>query len=83
MNPKNTKLNDIFFNHPEWANVEAMIMKHVDTLKDLSTIDTKESAEHVKAETIGRMRAYEILTTFLNETRFVSKPLTEKQHTFQ
>lgn len=77
------KLNERFFNDPEWVHVEQMIMSHVDSLKDMSTIDLKQPAEHVKAEVIGRTIAYEHLVKFLNETRFVSRPLPENTNPFK
>lgn len=83
IDPKNQKLNDRFFSDPEWANVEAMLFKHIEELKNMSTIDLKQPAEHVKAELIGRQLAYEGLLKFLNDTRFVHRPLPENTNHFK
>lgn len=71
------ELQKTFFQDPRWAEVEDLIMKFVDPLIDMDTIDTSQPAEAVKAEVIGRLKAYTALTDFLKSTRVVSRPLRE------
>lgn len=72
-----------FFQDPEWKNVEDMILKHIEPLRDFETIDLKQPAEHVKAEVIGRMLAYNSLTKFLNDTKLVNRPLKEYKNPYK
>lgn len=69
-------LQERFYNDPEWYLVEELIQDFVKPLLDMSTIDTHQPAEHVKAEIIGRTLAHERLTSFLEQSRLVghSKP---------
>ena len=64
-----------FFQDPEWQKVEEMILAHIEPLKDFNTIDLKQSAEHVKAEVIGRMLAYNGLSKFLGDTKLVNREM--------
>ena len=43
-----------FFQDPRWAEVEDLIMKFIDPLIDMNTIDTKQPPEHVKAIVTGK-----------------------------
>ena len=69
------KLTARFFEDPEWKNVEDMILEHIEPLKDFNTIDLKAPAEHVKAEIVGRMLAYNALREFLRDTKLVNREL--------
>lgn len=64
-----------FFQDPEWKQVEDMILAHIEPLRDFNTIDLKQPAEHVKAEIIGRMIAYNSLSKFLSETKLVNREM--------
>lgn len=75
----NQELNDRFFQQPEWEHVEKMIMAYVTPLIEMDSVDTSAPAEHVKAEVIGRKMAYDALTSFLRDTKFVSRKLPEQQ----
>jgi hypothetical protein len=61
----NEIIKDKFFNDPDWKQVEALIESYIGDLKELDTIDDAQSAEHVKAELIGRKIAYQALRKFL------------------
>lgn len=72
-----------FFQDPEWKNVEDMILKYIEPLRDFESIDLKQPAEHVKAEVIGRMLAYNSLKKFLEDTKLVNRPLKEYNNPFK
>lgn len=73
------KLYSKFFSDPDWALVEEMILKFIEPLKDSTTIDKTQPAEHVKAELIARELAYNALWDFLQTSHLVGrKPLKEK-----
>lgn len=77
------ELQKTFFQDPRWAEVEDMIMKFIDPLIDMNTIDTKQPPEHVKAEIIGRTLAYNALKDFLTTTKVISRPLREIKNKFE
>jgi len=72
-----------FFQDPDWSRVEAMIMKFIEPLKDMGTLDLKQPAEHVKAEILGRVYAYNALRDFLNQSHIISQPLKELKNIFK
>jgi hypothetical protein len=75
------ELQKEFFQDPRWAEVEDLIMKFVEPLIDMNTIDLTQPAEAVKAEIIGRTIAYNKMTEFLTSTRVVTRPFKEiKNH---
>lgn len=76
-------ISERFFNDPEWEVVEEMILRHIEPLKDFNTIDLKQPAEHVKAEIIGRMHAYNALSKFLSDTKIVNKEMKPYQNPFK
>jgi hypothetical protein len=77
------KLRSKFFSDPDWVEIEKLILSYIDPLKDMATIDTTQPAEHVKAELIGRMTAYNNLTRFLNDTKIVGRKLEEIKTSFK
>lgn len=68
------ELVEAFFTDPRWPDVEDMILKYINPLIDMSTLDLKQPPEHVKAEVIGRQLAYKSLIDFLNSTRVLNRP---------
>lgn len=62
-----------FFSDPGWPMVEELIMEFVNPLMEMKDVDTAQPAEHVKAEVIGRMLAYDKLCEFLASSGLVSK----------
>jgi hypothetical protein len=72
-----------FFSDPDWAQVEKMILDHIEPLLNMTTIDTTQPAEHVKAEIIGRTIAYNSLITFLNQSKLVGRPITPVKNPFR
>lgn len=68
-----------FYSDPEWYQIEEVIRSFIDPLMDMTTVDTSQPAEAVKAEIIGRTIAYNKLTEFLNQTKLIGqakKPLS-------
>lgn len=76
-------LTQKFFSDPDWSKIEDMILVHIEPLKDMATIDLKQPAEHVKAEIIGRILAYNALLEFLNESKLVGRKLQKVTNPFQ
>lgn len=72
-----------FFSDPDWAQVENMILTYIEPLKDMSTIDLAQPAEHVKAEVIGRIKAYEVLSSFLSDSKLIGRPLPPISNPFR
>lgn len=72
-----------FFQDPRWAEVEEMILKYIEPLTDMNTLDLKQPAEHVKAEIMGRTIAYRSLKDFLESTKIISRPLKEIKNPFE
>jgi len=71
-------IQERFFNDPEWYQVEELINKFIEPLLDMSSIDTSQPAEAVKAEIIGRRLAYKSLRDFIEQSKLVGqgkKPL--------
>lgn len=69
----NKTVQSRFFNDPEWHQVEELIKEFINPLLDMSTIDTTQSAETVKAEIIGRKLAYDCLWKFIEQSSLVGK----------
>lgn len=64
-------IQERFFQDPEWHLVEELIREYINPLLDMSTIDTSQPAEAVKAEIIGRNLAYDSLNKFLEQSKLV------------
>lgn len=60
-----------FFADPEWHQVETLISEFIEPLMDMTTIDTKQPAESVKAEVIARSIAYNTMKQFLNQAKIL------------
>lgn len=70
----NEDLRNKFFSDPDWSKVENIILDYIEPLTDMSTVDTNQTAETVKAEIIGRSLAYKSLYKFLQDSQIVSSP---------
>jgi len=68
---------------PEWSKVEAMIEEFTEKVLDIRDIDLTQPAEHVKAELIGRIKSYDSMTQFLQDTKIVSKPTRTVKNPFR
>lgn len=75
-------LQESFFQDPRWLEMEDLILKYINPLLEMDTIDTSQTAENVKAEIIGRKLAYKSLRDFLDSTKVVSKSLKELKNNF-
>ena len=53
-----------FLQDPDWYQVEELVLEFINPLLDLSTVDTTQPAEHVKAEILGRKMSYDALIGF-------------------
>lgn len=67
-----------FFSDPGWPMVEELIMQFINPLMEMKDVDTTQPAEHVKAEVIGRMLAYDKLCEFLASSGLVDRPKNYK-----
>lgn len=77
------KLKSKFFSDPDWKEVETLLMDFINPLIEMSDVDEKQPAEHVKAEIIGRKKLYKQITQFLSETGIVGDPSGHKHTTFK
>lgn len=78
------ELQTRFFQDPQWVQMEELITKFIEPLLDMSTIDTKQPAEHVKAEILGRTMAHKALKDFLDSTKVLTRPApTPKKNPFE
>jgi hypothetical protein len=75
-------LKSKFFTDPDWKMVEELLRSYIDPMVDFNTIDIKAPAEHVKAEVIGRMYAYNGISKFLSESQFINRPLKDIKNPF-
>ncbi len=62
-----------FFSDPAWPMVEELIMEYVNNLLKMSDVDTKQPAEHVKAEVIARQLAHDKMSEFLTSSGLIKK----------
>lgn len=73
-----------FYDHPDWKHVEDVIMTYANSLKNMEDIDLKQPAEDVKAEIIGRIKAYETFCKFVEDSKIVSgRQLTKQINPFK
>lgn len=79
----NDLLHQKFFSDPDWAQIENMIEKYIEPLKDMNTLDLTQPAEHLKAEVIGRVLAYNKLADFLNDSGIVQRKLEKVVNPFR
>ena len=69
-----------FLQDPEWYQVEEVISEFITPLLSIRDIDITAKAEDVKAEVIGKLKAYEALEGFINSKGLVrSSNLTENK----
>lgn len=54
-----------FLDDPEWGQVEEVINEFITPLLSIRDIDVSMPAEDVKAEVIGKLKAYEALQGFI------------------
>lgn len=76
-------VQDRFLKDPEWHLVEEMVMEYITPLLDMTTIDTTQPAEAVKAEIIGRRIAYDKLFEFVQQSKIVSNPVKLRSNPFK
>lgn len=69
----NENLKNKFVRDPDWKEIEKIIISYVEPLLDMTTIDTTQSAETIKAEVIGRRMAHEQLSKFLLDSGLIQR----------
>jgi len=74
-----------FLTDPEWYQVEEVISEFVTPLLSIRDIDITARAEDVKAEVIGRLKAYEALEGFITSRSLTrsSKLTGDKENIFK
>lgn len=69
-----------FTEDPEWGQVEEVISEFITPLLSIRDIDITMPAEDVKAEVIGKLKAYEALEGFITSKGLVrSSKLAENK----
>ena len=78
------RIYDKFITDPDWKIVEALIEQFIEPMKLIDDIDTKgKSADEVMGEVVGRKRAIEAMTNFLNETKLLQQVTTVTKSQFK
>ena len=77
------ELQTRFFQDPQWKEMEDLILKYIEPLIDMTSVDIHQPAEHVKAEILGRIYAYNALSDFLNSSKIISRTLKEIKNPFE
>lgn len=54
-----------FLDDPEWGQVEEVINEFITPLLSIRDIDITQPADEIKAEVIGRLKAFETLEGFI------------------
>lgn len=69
-----------FLDDPEWYQVEEVVNEFITPLLSIRDIDITVSSEDVKAEVIGRLKAFEALEGFITSRGLVrSSKLAENK----
>ena len=74
---------DRIIQDPEWGKIESLIQEYAEEQLNIRTIDLKQPAEHVKAELVGRINAYNSMTQFLQDTKIVSNQIKSIKNPFK
>ena len=74
---------DRIIQDPEWGKIEKLITGYAEEQLNIRTIDIKQPAEHVKAELVGRINAYNSMTQFLQDTKIVSNQIKSIKNPFK
>lgn len=75
-----------FREDPDWFQVEEVIKEFIDPLVNLLEIDITQPADEIKAEVIGRQKAYEALRGFIGSRgieKTIKLPEAPKLGTFR
>lgn len=68
---------------PEWGKVEGLIQEYADEQLNIRTLDLTQPAEHVKAELLGRISAYNSMVQFLQDSKIVSNTITRVKNPYR
>lgn len=77
------RVSDKFFKDGDWYIIEKMLSEYLEPLRDVSTIDSKQSNDVIAAELRGRQITYEQLTKFLRDCRILSKITNNQSNSFK
>lgn len=81
MPPKTVQ--DRFYKDPEWYQVEDLILEFINPLLDMTSVNTNQPAEAVKAEIIGRRLAYDSLIKFVRGSKMLNRELPDNKNLFR
>ena len=71
------RLQEKFFNDPDWQEVEKLLADHINPLVDPKNLDWSQNATQFKAELKAKHKLYTAVSTFLHECGVISRPLSE------
>jgi hypothetical protein len=77
------RLYEKFYSDPDWPVFVEQFTKHLEPLMDMTTVDTTQPAEHVKAEVIARSLAYNTLADMINATEISTRKIERKVNQFR
>ena len=72
-----------FFEHPDWVHMEDLIITYANSLLSMEDVDTSKPGEDVKAEVIGRLKAYETFCKFISDSKITGRPIIKKNNPFK
>jgi len=72
-----------FFNDPDFVYVVEMLSNKVGDLRDIATIDIKESAETIKAQIAGRQETLKVVDSFKRDVEVAKGIINNKPTTFK
>lgn len=76
-------LDKRFYQDPEWHKVTDVIINYILPLRDILNVDVSKDAEDVKAQVIARQESFKAMDKFLQEAKFIDKPLVDNKNIFR
>jgi len=77
------KLTSKFFNDPDFHYVIDMLSNKVEKLRDIATIDIKDSPDTIKAIVAGRQETIKLVDEFKNDVQVATSMINNKPTTFK
>lgn len=77
------RISEKFFNDPDWALVEQMIVQYLEPLTGVDSVDTKRTNDEIATDVRARQLAIENLGKFLKDCRILRKQINNKVTTFK
>jgi hypothetical protein len=72
-----------FFADPDFHWVLEMLSKKTESLRNVATIDLKDSAETIKAQIAGRQETIKLVDEFINDVQVATSTSNNKPTTFK